>query len=475
MSPIWIIIELLSGLGILSTFMVVKESPRRKFLPRLKSKTAKGLVLLLILAIASPVTVIFGAMPNYSTEYTLGTDMAAEEMEINFTWANATMRNNEALYWMLQADELSRIEVSVTLPVIYRFKGGCDDREWDIPVMVNNTFEEVENIPIDEIDTLDYVEDGMLEEFARNLTANGIPVDFMPLLPKEKYYMYPNDVNIKRFQKTYAIMKEYVERTGLEKLHRGIVVDTERDYSDFEENVALFWNETIHKEGREILTKMVDQMKKDQLKWKTGLTEWDEEVYNELVENKTTFVADATFQYHLDDFVDADDEQQHFYQISIIPPKTWDVVGVMTYDKEENSEHNFYGYCRAIDYFFGEMGVPYLYSEDSEQNILRKFRIAQNYGYKFVGIWAATSECCEASFHEDGSGWCGGYADRFGWKALYELCEELNTPESITFEFDGEFWYKWTYMHALQLVDLYMVGKPIYSSWPLNDVPRIRW
>ncbi len=473
MSPVWVIITILSGMGIISAVKVTNSN--RKFIPRLRSTKAKAMVIVLMMAVMAPIIAIFGVMPNYTNEYTLGTEKAVDEIEINFTWANATFLDNESYYWLTQADALEGVEVSLTLPVIYRFKGGCDNRSWDVPVMVNNTFEEVENIPIEDVDQLDYVEDGLLEEFSENLTASGIPVDYMPLLPKEKYYMYPNDANINRFEKTYAIMKEFISQRNLETKHRGIVVDTERDYSNFEESLALFWDEEVHRNGRETLINLVNQMKKDQFYWKTNKTVFDQEEYDKLVENKTTFVADATFQYHLDDFIDWDDEQQHFYEISIVPPTNWDVMGVMTYDKEENSEHNFYGYCRAIDYFFGEKGVPYLYSEDSQESIIKKFRIAQNYGFPFVGIWAATSECCEQKWIETGEGWCGGYAERFGWKALYDLCVELDNPEKVSFTFEGEHWAKWTYMHALQLVDLYLVGRKVYSGWPLNDEPRIRW
>jgi hypothetical protein len=345
--------------------------------------------------------------------------------------------------------------------------------------MVTNSFKEIENTPIDEVDELDYVIDGYAAQIVRNFSANGIEVDFMPLCPKDEYYMYINDLTIEAFYKYWEITKIFIERNNLTLNHRGIVVDTERDYNGgFQIFLNNWWNPEIHTEGSSKLTSLVQDIRLTECRWKSGNPYYTIENYSakyeELKNQRKTHVSCATFQYHLDDFVDADDEQQHFYEISIFPPNDWDLIGVMLYDKGANSDHNTFGYCRATDYLFGKSGVPYLYSEDSYENILRKFRIAQNYGYNYTGMWALASEVCFADWNETGS-WCGGFADRFGWQAVYNLCAELNVPETITFEFDGEHWFDYTYMHALQLLDLYLIGQPKYTSWPLNGVERIRF
>jgi len=379
-------------------------------------------------------------------------------------------------------DRQPEFEVSIVFPLIYSLNGsyapveGGNEVEWNVPIMVYDSFETIEATPIDEIDTLHYVMNGIANDYVETLNASGIAVDFMPLLPKEVYYMYINDLTIHAFNKTYQIAKRFMELNNLTQMFRGLVVDTERDYSDFGPVVAQYWNPTLHQSGRENLTQIVQEMKMDQLRWKTNgtVTTWDPQLYQEYINNRSLHVSCSTFQYHLDDFIDADDEQQHFYEISVIPPNSWDKIGVMTYDKGENSEHNFYGYCRAIDYFFGTNGVPYLYSEDTKENIFNKFRIAQNYGYEFIGLWALTSEICFADWETAGT-WCGGLCDRFGWGVLTELTDFLLQNEDISFVFDGREWIKWTYMHLLQLVDIYLIGPPVYSTWPLANATRIRF
>lgn len=490
LEPLWLVVVVPSLLAMNASVKVT--SPGRRFVPRLKSGLAKGLVGVAAAALAVPLLTAFAFMPAYSRTYRLGPEHAVDELEVNFTWANATPLSPAAHDALVYMENKPNLHVSLTIPLIYGLKGDYGDKiaadgtpgvAWDVAVMVEEDFQTLEDTPIDEVDQLTYVDDGMVEQFCRNLTAAGIDVDFMPLLPKEKYFMYINDATIQRFLKTYAICREFINRTGLGTLHRGIVIDTERDYSNFDQVVANWWNEGLHARGRELLTDLVEDIKRDEYHWKTGTSlaeinqmsaaEFDA-AWAVLVDNMTTHVSCATFQYHLDDFVDLDDEQQHFYEISILPPTTWDAVGVMTYDQGVNSEHNFYGYCRAIDYFFGDRGVPYLYSEDSEANILRKFQIAQNYGFEFVGMWALTSEYCYYQWNETNE-WCGGFCDRFGWDALVRLADVLETPTTVEFEFDGSQWYKWTYMHALQLVDLYLVGPPVYEGWPIEGATRIRF
>ncbi|MBD3353538.1 MAG: hypothetical protein GF364_18790 [Candidatus Lokiarchaeota archaeon] len=488
-SPIWIVITFLSLLSLNATKRVTSRT--RRFMVNFRSKRAQACAIISIIILAIPLSIAFGFMNLYNRTYTLSADNAADEIELNFTWANATPLSDDAYNNLTYADGLSNIEVSLTLPLIYRLQGdygsdigegGLTNVAWDLHLLVEEGFQEIEETPIDQVDTLTYVENGLIENFTKNLTAGGIECDFMPLLPKEEYYMYINDANIERFLKTYAIVREYINRTDLGDKHRGIVIDTEREYSRFDQVITNWWNYGLHETGRELLSDLLKDIRRDQVYWKTGET-WeniqamsDEQIQTEfdlLLENKETHVSCATFQYHLDDFIDWDDEQQHFYEISIIPPVSWDYVGVMTYDKGINSEHNFYGYCRAIDHFFGVNGVPYLYSEDSEENIISKFRIAQNYGYPFIGMWALTSEYCFEDW-ETQNKWCGGFCDRFGWSALQRLADALSVPEDVTFEFDGKEWYKWTYMHALQLVDLYLVGKPILPTWPLNNAEHIK-
>lgn len=489
LEPVWIIILFPSFLGMNATLKLPNRE--RRFFPRFKSKYAKVGLLVALIGISAPVLIIFGIMPSYTNSYTLTADNAADEIELNFTWANATPVTYDAYNNLTYMDAKPNLEVSLTIPLIYGFKGDYEDKiaeggltdvSWNLKLMVEEDFETIENTPIDEVDELTYIEDGLVENFTRNFTAGGIDIDFMPLLPKEEYYMYINDATIDRFLKTYAICREYINRSGIGDEHRGIVVDTERDYSDFDKVVANWWDKDLHTDGIVLLDDLLDLMREDQVYWKTSYTRaqlasmTQEQINSEfqiLVDAKESHVSCATFQYHLDDFVDFDDEQQHFYEISIIPPTSWDMVGVMTYDKGANSEHNFYGYCRAMDYFFGENAVPYLYSEDSEENIFNKMRIAQNYGFEVIGMWALTSEYCFDNWETTGA-WCGGLCDRFGWGSLQRLADALETPEDITFEFDGQNWSKWTYMHVLQLVDLYLLGPNRLPSWPLNGAERIQ-
>ncbi len=491
--PMWLIVVIPSLLGMNATIKVT--SRERRLVPRFKSKQAIFLLGICLGSLAGPAVTALVVMPAYTNTYTIGTEKVAKEIEISFTWANATNLTTEALDALKYIDAKENQEVSISLPLIYRLKGNYDDDKdsngftgtsWDVSVMVEDDFETIEDTPIDEVDQLHYVDDGLVENFTRDLYNAGIVVDFMPLLPKEVYFMYINDATIVRFLKTWAITREFINRTGLGELHRGIIIDTERDYSEFDQVIANWWNQGLHEEGRQILTDLLTEIRQYEIYWKTDRT-WaqvsqmsEEEIRQvfdtELLAPKKCHLSCATFQYHLDDFIDFDDEQQHFYEISVIPPTTWDYVGVMTYDLGANSEHNFYGYCRAIDYFFGVRGVPYLYSEDAEENIVKKFRIAQNYGYELIGLWALTSEYCFYDWEAQGK-WCGGYCDRYGWAALRRLADALADPQPVTFEFDGSNWYKWTYMHLLQLVDLYLVGPSVYGfgTWPLAGAQRIRF
>jgi hypothetical protein len=480
LEPFWIIIASTSLIGMGTAFRATSRD--RKFVPRFQSKRAIALVIIALVGVLMPVVTVFGFLPNYTRTYSLTSDNRADVLEINFTWSNATELSADALGNLTYMDSQPEFEVSIVFPLIYSLNGSYEPYgdgqvcEWNLPIMVYDSFETIEATPIDQIDTLHYVMDGIANDYVETLNASGIAVDFMPLLPKEKYYMYINDLTIDAFNKSYQIAKRFIELNNLTQLFRGLVIDTERDYGDFMNVVSNYWNPNLHESGREKLTQIVQGMKMDQLHWKSNgtVTTWDAQLYQEYVNNKSVHVSCSTFQYHLDDFIDADDEQQHFYEISIIPPFGWDKIGVMTYDKGENSEHNFFGYCRAIDYFFGTNGVPYLYSEDSKENIFNKFRIAQNYGYEFIGLWALTSEICFADWETEGT-WCGGLCDRYGWGVLTELTDFLLQDADISFTFSGKDWYKWTYMHLLQLVDLYLIGPPVYATWPLANATRIRF
>jgi len=488
LEPLWLIITLPALINTKIIFELASDS--RKFFPRFKTKQAKRIVVFGLILLMIPIgSLIF--IFNHTKTYTLGTEKVSPIIELNFTWANATPLSEDAYNNLVYADSLPNIEISLTLPLIYRLKGdygnkrtylGEENVSWDLHLMVENDFQEIEEVDIKDVGKLNYVQNGLIENFTKNLTAAGIEVDFMPLLPKEVYFMYINDITIQSFYKYWAISKEYINRTGLGKLHRGIIIDTERDYSKFDQVLARWFDSSFHKKGTELLDQLLDEIRRDEVYWKMNYT-YEEvkamsisevrEKFQALVDNKTTHLSCATFQYHLDDFIDFDDKQQNLYEISVIPPLSWDYVGVMTYDKGINSEHNFYGYCRAIDRFFGERGVPYLYSEDSKQNIINKFRIAQNYGYSFIGMWALTSEYCYENWNVTGD-WCGGFCDRFGWNALAELADALSNPEPIVFQFDGKNWYIWTWMHLLQLIDLYLIGPAVLPQFPLHGAKHIR-
>ncbi|MHA1697957.1 MAG: hypothetical protein ACTSWN_03860 [Promethearchaeota archaeon] len=501
-SYVWFFVPIFNIWGMVNCVKITNKS--RRFFPNFKNIRARVMALLAIIGIIVPVYVYF-VPPAFV--FTLEMEGAASNLEINFTYANETEITPELLNILKQCNDLPNINVSLTIPILEDmmisnslndtnttrdddrpFRGDytdIDEYEEDLRAYERTVIQLVENTDYEDLDDLVYLTTSLAVNESKKFHENGIAIDFMPLLSKAEYYMYINDKTIDRFNKTITIFKNWIEKSGLQTAHRGIIIDTERDWGNDLETILDWWNYSPHKDGIIKLGKLIDMCKSWEFEWKNGNGTYNAENYQRLVDERKTFVAGATFGLHVDDLFDFDDAQQNLFKISILPPKDspqFDFIGIMTYETGMNSEHAVYDYCRAGDYFFGERNVPYIYSgidnvEEQENSpyeyfneILRKFRICQNYGYDVVGIWALISEYCFET------GWCGGlydFFDRIGKPELiFELCKALNTPADVSFVWSG---YNFSWVHGLAtLLDVYLVTKIRYGGYPINGYNRIR-
>ncbi len=516
---IWVIYI---GIMILGLIAAKKStSPERPFTPHLSNKRAATCAAFALIAIILPLSSYY-VTPVQEYQITPLHD-DPQNLEINFTLANLTRTPTELLEIMEEGNNLEHINISLTAGFLEEFvlnttlligEEFIPMGDFIKPIDEYDNFEEysqdtdeyeeywnnftkkvreaVADLSYEELltnDSLYLTEDCLILDELRAYDAYGIAVDLMPLVERE---VYINDYTIERINKTLTVMKKFVDINNVP--HRGIVMDTERMWGQDDETLLDYYDREIHRKGIVELGKAIRDLKEYEWK-KKGL----DSLYGEFTEGKwqehavserVTMVAGATFGLHVHDLWDKDDAQQNLFKISILAEEAadnseisqLDLVGIMTYENQENSEHAVYGYCKAGDYFFGNRSVPYIYSgldncenyigneEDYINNLYRKFKIAQNYGYDTVGIWAFTNIYC---FAEWGEGWCGGLYDFLQQTNRTELLGQMlndlnnNWDQNITVTYDAGNYAMVTY--AINLLDLYLPGDRVYNDWPINQ------
>jgi hypothetical protein len=522
LEPIWLPLPICCILGMIAAKKCISEA--RKFMPQIKSKRTAVCLGICFISLAVPLLVIFD-MPTQ--EYILEPKYqdAPKEIEISFTLANLTRAEtgpNGLLTILDQIHAMPYINVSVVAGFLEEFvlnttlligrefieqgefiksKAYYND-SWELYETDVKKFESfwnnftrdvraaVDSLTIEELMTNDrlYATSGLYYDQLFAFASHNIAVDLMPLVERE---VYINDYTIDRINKTITIMKRWLSINNIP--HRGIVVDTERMWGKDDETLMDFYKKGFHDDAVKKLGYMIKDLKV--FEWQDkGLDKiygpYTKENWTEYaVKSRKTMVASATFGLHVHDLFDGDDAQQNLFKISILPENVkdnpdmaeFDYVGIMTYETGDNSEHAVYGYCKAGDYFFGERNVPYIYSgmdrmeefvnqpEVYLENLYRKFKIMQNYGYETIGIWALTNIHC---FSEWEKGWCGGLYDFTrvfgGAQQMVDMFQRLNDNwnDTIYFNCTGSNFALTTV--AVSLLDVYLPGKIRYTSWPIE-------
>lgn len=528
--PIYIPLTVSFLLGLIAAKR--NTNPERRFRPHLKNSRAAVSILICIIAALMPTLVNTAMVPQEFTLDPLYRD-EPKEVELHFTLANLTKADtgpNGLLTILSKINALPHTNVSIVGAFLEEFAlntsllFGETFREYGEfvkPFSYYNTtypsFKEARDAYKHDVDTyeeywnnftkktraaVDLISDdqlltndslylnrtGSYYEIIQPISAQGINIDFMPLVERE---IYINDFTIDRANKTFTIMKRWLSINHLP--HRGIVVDTERMWGKDDQSIMAYHDKAAHdvavaKLGRMIKDLKVFEWEQKGLKALHG--EYTREKWEEFaIGPRLTMVAGATFGLHLFDLFDGDDAQQNLFKITILPEydannpdiAEFDFVGTMSYENGENSEQAIYGYCKAGDYFFGERHVPYIYSgvdkmqyiKDQPQkyveNLLRKYQIIRNYGYTTIGMWGLTHYYC---FSDLGEGWCGGMYDFLnsfgGVNLIYDMCVQFENTwnQSISFTCDRTN-YALT-STAISLLDMYILGSQRYKVWPIQ-------
>mgnify|MGYP005846750925 CR=1 FL=1 len=522
-SPYWVFATILSIIGLVLARKATNKD--RKFMPKFKTKQAYALVLVAIISVMIPAAAYFNP-PTYTYTIQYDSNIVASNLEVNFALANGTEMPADLLDIMVRSNALPGLNVSFEMPILEQlilnmtavfnltepkkedyvlgnytayngnwsaYKADMDrySRDWNnygrevFKAVSNLSYEDIANIPAEH-----FLTDGLIANQTRMFYNNGLSVDYMPLLEAE---VYINDFTVVRFNKTLMLMKRFIDVSGLQQKHRGLIIDTERMWGQDDKTIAEFHNYQLHETGLKELGTVVKQLKMWEWAWKNGTALHGEYTpakwKTHMVDAKKTYVGSATFGVHIDDLWDKDDAQQNLFKISIVTAKDdeqFDFIGIMTYETGPNSDHAVYGYCRAGDYFFGKANVPYIYSGiDNFENmqdpydyingIMRKFLIARNYGYSVTGIWGLTHMYCHAASGFNQS-WCGGLYDVlsiFGLQEeIYNMMVNLTNPSDVTIKVDS---YNFAIIHSgVTFLDLYLTSETRYGDWPINNNPRIR-
>jgi len=300
--------------------------------------------------------------------------------------------------------------------------------------------------------------------YLNQLYAEGIIFDIMPIVDSSQYglsdeYIYDGDID--RFGRIYNEMREWMNASGVIHYHgngpnewqkyRGLIVDLERTQQISGSISSLVMNymggPDPHVLGSNALSDLLNRFRS----------------------NNETYVAGAFFDFHIFDFVDMDDAQQEFFKISIVPPFNWDYIAGMIYQTGPGSNLSVLAYCNDMNYHFGDHGVPYAVTTDSDyEDILARLRIMKNTGFDHVGAWAMH----ELFFNGTNFGVdrphraANGSADPWTPERFIQLHQDLANDTDVTFTFD-EFQSTNTYMELTLLLDIWLVRRAIYTSWPI--------
>jgi len=362
---------ILGGLNSISFFITMKY---RRIRPT-KAEKIIIIVPFIIVGIISTSYILFEFGGNIRKEYIIGTEKIPEVFHIDWTWSddydNPKGINSSIIDALVYCKNLDHINISVTIAFPEEFM------ENDLGIFAYNE--------------------------VKKLLENNISVNLMPLVPKEPNYFYINDFTVDRFYQTYEKLKIWLGTYNLWTNFTSIILDLEPLVSNVSDIFLTHYKIGFHNHAIKSLENLVDKMK------------------SEMNPNGTRIIA-ATFGYFLDDFVDLDDSLYKFLGVVTYPPTNWEAVGFMCYERGMGAYYSLYTQCKAIDYYFGDLGIPYIISEQSYDNVLMMFKIMRNYGFKYAGIWALQDFIQRQ--------------DKIGNNAtqkLRELHEELNTPTEVSF------------------------------------------
>jgi len=302
-----------------------------------------------------------------------------------------------------------------------------------------------------------------ISNIMKTLYAKNITFDVMPIVDSSQFGLsdeYIHDGSIGRYRKIYYEMREWLLSEGVidpgnvsmpnGRMYRALVVDLERTQQISGSISGLVMNyiggPDPHVLGSNDLIALMQEFK-----------------------NNGEKVAGAFFDFHIFDFMDMDDAQQEFFKISIVPPFDWEYMATMVYQTGSGSNLSVLAYANEMNYHFGNKGVPYVVTYDSDyEDILTRFRILKNKGFPKVGAWAMHELFFNGSNfginrpHKDAS----GSADTWNTTRFIQLHEDLKDNDDVTFTFD-QFQETNKYYMLAFLLDAWLVRRPVYTSWPI--------
>jgi hypothetical protein len=247
------------------------------------------------------------------------------------------------------------------------------------------------------------------EEFLNAFGANQIqrvldrnlPVNIMLLVPKNPDYFYINDMTIDHFYQTYEIYKDWATTYNLTGKFQSIIIDLE-PVKKIDRILLSNFNKTHHEHGLQLLQDLVDIMKAEQNPYGTK-------------------ILGASFGYFMNDFSDGDDSIYRL-QAQSLWPADWDGVGFMLFEQGFEGMYPIYTQALAVDYYFGDLGIPYLISKQTYDQLVIEFKMIRNMGFPYTGVWALQDFL--ANEYKEGNN---------GTARLIELHETLNVPSDVTF------------------------------------------
>ncbi|MBN2153503.1 MAG: hypothetical protein JW839_18760 [Candidatus Lokiarchaeota archaeon] len=447
------VLNLLSNAALIAT-----TNEELTFTPRWKPRDKKFEIASIFLVIGAvgivPLPFIIGTWP--ATTITVPKGQEADVMEIH--WAIGSEQKGD---W----DWYTQPEVLNTLLTI---NGNTSNWGINVSVVVPYIREMREQPAFGDV----------IVDIMENLTSASITWDIMPVIENSVFgsvdeYLW--DGNIDRFRRFYDDMREWLRSEGiinyvgdgpnLSQDYRGLVLDLERtqqisgsitnlvmEYMDGPESHVLASNN------------MVD--------------------FLAYCRSKENFIAGAFFDFHIFDFVDMDDAQQEFFKISIVPPTDWDHIASMVYQTGPGSNLSVLAYANDMNYHFGDRGVPYVVTMNSDyEDILTRFRIMKNTGFPRVGAWAmhelffngTSNDPDDPEFNNTDHDLfnvdrphraTNGSRDTWTFQKFIQLHEDLGQDVDVTFTFDQLQSENLYYQLAL-LLDIWLVRRPIYTSWPI--------
>ncbi|MEX2755832.1 MAG: hypothetical protein Q6365_010565 [Candidatus Sigynarchaeota archaeon] len=312
----------------------------------------------------------------------------------------------------------------------------------------------------------------------KTLYAKNITFDLMPIVDSSQFGLgdeYIHDGSISRYRKIYQEMREWLIDEGVVdpgnvsmpngRMYRALVVDLERTQQISGSISGLVMNyiggPDPHVLGSNELIALMNEFKRNGEK-----------------------VAGAFFDFHIFDFMDMDDAQQEFFKISIVPPFDWEYIATMVYQTGPGSNLSVLAYANDMNYHFGNKGVPYVVTYDSDyEDILTRFRILKNKGFPKVGAWAmhelffngTSNKPGDPDFNNTDYDLFGidrphrntkGERDTWNISRFIQLHDDLKGNDDVTFVFD-QFQETNKYMMLAFLLDAWLVRRPIYTSWPI--------